>query len=75
MPSTSLIVLSVSCIVVGTACILFPQALMRLSAVLNRPVASLDERLMLCRYLLGLVLFGLSYGLFRLALIVPIMKS
>lgn len=71
MPDTGCLFLSLLSVVVGAMFVLFPDALQRLGRTLNRTLATLDEQLMRYRYVLGLLLFVASYGLFRLALVLP----
>jgi hypothetical protein len=71
MPDSGLLFLSLLSVVGGAMFVLFPDALMKISGALNRTLAVLDERLMRYRYILGVLLFLLSYGLFRVALLLP----
>ena len=55
--------------------VLFPHPLLSLSRTLNRTLVVLDEQLIRYRYALGLLLFAVSYLLFRLALLVPALQG
>ena len=65
------LVLSVMCLIAAVGFVLFPDPLLKLSGALNRTLIVLDSKLMRHRYLVSLVLFGVSYMLFRIALLVP----
>lgn len=71
MPDSGMLALSLFSVVGGITFILFPGALLRFSSFLNRTIGVFDQRLMRYRYALGVLLFLLSYGLFRLALLLP----
>jgi len=75
MPDTGCLLLSLLSVVGGAIFVLFPDALMKLSGALNRTITVLDQRLMGYRYILGVLLFLLSYGLFRLALLLPTLRG
>ena len=75
MPDTGCLLLSVLSVTFGAIFILFPDALMKLNGVLNRTVEILDQRLMRYRYVLGVLLLLLSYGLFQVALLLPTLRG
>ena len=47
---------------------------MKFGNALNRTIVSLDEQLVRYRYLVGLMAFGASYALFKLALVIPTLR-
>ena len=63
--------LSVVCLITAVSFVLFPDPLSRLSAALNKTLVVLDHTLMRYRHFVALLLFGVSYLLFRLALLIP----
>lgn len=66
------LIVSLLGVVMGTMFFLFPNGLLRLSKAVNRAlVAAPDEQLLRHRYLVGLLCFVASYGLFKLALLIP----
>ena len=71
MPDTGFLLLSGICLLAGVGFVLFPDPLLRLSTALNRTLTVLDQKLVRFRYMVGVVLFGVSYMLFNLALQVP----
>lgn len=75
MPDTGCLILSLFSVVLGVALFLFPHPLKQLSGTLNRTLVTLDESLMRYRYVIGGLLFLLSYGLFRVALLVPTLRG
>jgi len=75
MPDTGFLLFSVFCLVAGVLFILFPDALLNVNRFLNRIPVVLDERLMRYRYVVGLLLFAVSYGLFQVALLVPTLRG
>ena len=66
-----LLILSAVCLVSAVAFVLFPDPLQQLSAALNRTLLVLDPMLIRHRYMIALLLFGVSYLLFSLALTIP----
>jgi hypothetical protein len=69
---------SLTALLLGVACFLAPGALSQLSQVLDRTVGVINETLLkrrAARYLLGLALFGLGLGLFRLAYLSPLFRE
>ena len=61
---------SLVALVLGVACFLSPEAIKELAKVLDRSVGKLEVKLLKrrsFRYGLGLLLFLLSFGMFRLA--------
>ena len=75
MPDSGLLFLSLLCIIAASSCVLFPKGLSKLSVSLNRTVKSFDEGLMRHRHLFGVLLFAVSYLLFRLAMLVPQLRG
>ena len=74
MVETSVLLLSLICVGLGAAFVLFPRAMLAASRAMNRTLAAVDESLMRYRYLIGLLFFAVSYGLFRLALLMPLSR-
>ncbi len=68
-PNLGCLVLSLLCLGVGVWLVLFPHNLLETSRTLNRTLTVLDEYLIRYRYVIGLILVVVSYGLFRLALL------
>ena len=60
--------------VFGILFFLGPQVIRHLSGVLDRTLNTIDQQLMRHRYVLGLVMFLLSYSMFRLALLLRSLK-
>ena len=75
MPDTGLLFLSLLCIIAAASCILFPKGLSKISVALNKTVKTFDDGLMRHRYVFGVLLFAVSYLFFRLALLVPQLRS
>ncbi len=75
MPDTGFLFLSLGGVGAGMMFFLFPKPLQKLSGALDRTVTRLDEHLMQYRYVIGVVLFALSYGLFKLALWLPALRG
>jgi len=69
MPNVGCLFLSLIALGVGVSFILFPNVLLEASRKLNRTLTVLDERLIRYRYVVGLASFAVSYGLFRLAIL------
>lgn len=64
------LLLSVVGLLLGTMFFLFPNALLRASQAMNRVLmAAADEQVMRYRYLVGLLFYLASYGIFKLALL------
>jgi len=55
--------------------VLFPKMVLSASHGLNRIVTTLDEPLLRYRYLVGVLLAVTSYAFFRLALLLPMLRS
>ena len=68
MPEPLILAISGLCLVSGATIILFPDAMVKLNGALNRPII-VDPLLVRYRHLLGLMLFVVSYSVFRLALL------
>ena len=62
--------LSLLFLVAAVGFVLFPHGLLNLSRALNRTLTVLDDRMIKYRYLFSLVLFAVSYMLFRLSLLI-----
>ena len=75
MPDTGFLFLSTLCLMAAVSFILFPNPLLKLSTALNRTLVMLDQRLMRHRYLMGALLFVVSYLLFNLALRIPELRG
>ena len=75
MMNPGLLILSAVCFTSAVAFVLFPDPLLRLSTVLNRTLLVLDHFLMRYRYAVALLLFGVSYLLFSLALMFPGLRT
>ena len=71
MPDSGCLFLSLLCLVSAVMLVLFPRNVMHLSRSLDRTLGMLDEHLVKHRYVFSLILFAVSYSLFRLALLVP----
>ena len=67
MPDSGMLLLGGLSLIAGVGFILFPNPLLKLSASLNKTLATLDQLLMRHRYPIGILLFVASYVLFRLA--------
>ncbi len=65
------LLLSGVCLITAVLFVLFPNPLLRISSGLNRTLIVLDQKLMQHRYLVAVLLFIVSYLLFRLALMIP----
>jgi hypothetical protein len=63
------------CLGAAVLFVLFPNPLSKLSAALNQTLVVLDNTLLRYRFLVALALFGASYLLFRLAILVPAMRA
>ena len=75
MPNVGVLILSLLSLGLGVSFVLFPRALLEASRTLNRTLTVLDDQLIRYRYVMGLLLFAVSYGLFRLALLVPLSRG
>ena len=75
MPEASCLLLSLLCLVVAVILVLFPHGLLDLSRTLNRTLMVLDDQLVKHRYLLSVLLVAVSYGLFRLSLLISLSRS
>ena len=75
MPDTGCLLLSGLSVLAAVGFVLFPHPLAKLSAALNKTLTTLDGQLIRHRYLVAVVLFVVSYLFFRLALIVPDLRS
>ncbi len=75
MPHEGLLFVSILCVVIAAAAVLFPKTLEQVSGRLNKTVTTIDKRLMKHRYTFAIVLFVVSYLIFRLALQVPLLRG
>ncbi len=75
MPDTGFLVLSLGAVVLGTLLFLYPNALLKVSNLLNRTMVMLDKELMRYRYVVGLLAFAASYAFFKIALTLPLLRS
>ena len=75
MPDTGCFALSVFALVSGVGLILFPHPLVMLSRTLNKTLVQLDDHVMRYRYLLALLAFAMSYGMFRLSIFLPLFRE
>ena len=71
MVDSGCLFLSLVCLVTAVLLILFPRSVISASRVLDKTLGVLDEHLVRHRYVFGLILFAVSYSLFRLALLLP----
>ena len=71
MPDTGFLFASLACLVLGTLLVLFPGAVVKLSAVLNRTLAAVDDQFIRYRYFVALLAFAASYAFFQIALTLP----
>ena len=75
MPDSGCLFLSLVCFVAAIMLVLFPRSIAGASRALDKSITALDELLMRHRYLFSLVLFAVSYSLFRLALLIPNLRQ
>ena len=75
MPDSGCLFLSIASLLVGVLLFLNPRALAGLSAWLNRTMTILDKSIIRHRYVVGLLAFGASYAFFKLALLLPSLRS
>ena len=75
MPDAACLFLSLVCLVAAVMLVLFPRSIANVSRALDKTVTVLDGYLVRHRYLFGLVLFAVSYSLFRLALLIPNLRQ
>ncbi len=75
MPSTGLLALSLFCLVLAAFLLVSPKTVVNLSQFLNRTITSVDESMIQARYIWAALLVLTSYGLFRLAVLLPTLKS
>ena len=75
MSQTGCLVLSLLFLVAAVAFILFPRGLLSLSRAMNRTLIVLDDQLVRHRYLVSLVLFAVSYMVFKLSLLILLSKG
>ncbi len=75
MPEMGLLVLSLLSLVIGVLLLVSPKTVVSLGRVLNRTITTLDESMIHARYIWAALLVLTSYGLFRLAVLLPTLKS
>ncbi len=75
MPDTGCLALSGASVVLGVMLFMFPHPLVKIGELLNRTLVVMDQALLRYRYLLGLGLFVLAYGLFHLSLLLPTVRG
>ena len=71
MPDSGCLFLSLICLVSAVMLVLFPRSVISASRALDKTLAVLDEHLVRHRYIFSLILFAVSYSLFRLSLLIP----
>ena len=71
MADATCLFLSLMCLLAAIMLMLFPVSVKQASRALDRTLAVVDDQLVKHRYVFGLVLFLVSYSLFRLALLIP----
>ena len=71
MPDSRLLLVSFLCVIIGGTFFLFPKILTSLSQRLNTSHGTLDQWIIRCRYIIGVLAFVAGYGFFRLALLLP----
>ena len=75
MPDTGFLFLSIASLVLATFLVLVPKAVAKLSNVLNRTLAAVDEPLMRYRYFVAVLAFAASYAFFQIALTLPALRG
>ena len=75
MPDTGCLFLSGLSVALGIMLFMFPAQIVKVGDLLNRTLIVLDQPLLRYRYLMGLGLFVLAYGLVRLSLLLPAMRG
>ena len=75
MPDTGFLFLSLASVLLGTLLVLFPQAVVKLSSVLNRTLAAVDDVFLRYRYFVALLAFAASYAFFQIALTLPAVRG
>lgn len=71
MPDTGFLFLSLASVLLGTLLVLFPKAVVKLSSVLNRTLAAVDDVFLRYRYVVAILAFAASYAFFQIALTLP----
>ena len=74
MPEPLMLSISGLCLLAGAMVILFPRAVVRLNGALDRHIV-VDPVLVRYRHVLGVLLFAVSYSVFRLALLLMPYRS
>ncbi|MDP3703037.1 MAG: hypothetical protein Q8R78_01415 [Candidatus Omnitrophota bacterium] len=75
MPDTGFLFLSLASVLLGILLVLFPQAVVKLSSVLNRTLAAVDDVFLRYRYLVAVLAFVASYAFFHIALTLPAFRG
>ncbi len=75
MPDTGALLLSGVCLLTAVSFVLWPRPLLKLSSMLNRTLGVLDEVFVRYRYTVAVILFVVSYLLFRIALLLPELRA
>ncbi|MBI4342222.1 MAG: hypothetical protein HY599_02515 [Candidatus Omnitrophica bacterium] len=74
MPDSGCLFLSLVCLVAAVMLVLFPRSVIQASRTLDRTLTVLDEHLVRHRYVFSVILFAVSYSLFRLSLLIPALQ-
>ena len=75
MPDAGCLFLSLVCLVAAVMLALFPRSIASVSRALDKTITVLDEHLIRHRYIFSLILFAVSYSLFRLSLLIVLMRQ
>ena len=71
MPDSTCLFMSLVCLIAAVMLVLFPRAVIEVSRTLDKTLTVMDEHLVRHRYVFSLILFAVSYSLFRLSLLIP----
>ena len=74
MPDPGCLFVSLVCLVAAIMLVLFPSSIAQASRSLDRTLTVLDDHLVKHRYVFSVVLFAVSYALFRLALLIGVAR-
>ncbi len=58
------------CVFAGVMMILFPKTVLKISTELNRRALDVDQLMIRHRYIVGLLLCAMSFGILQMALII-----
>lgn len=75
MPDTGCLLLALLGLMMGSLLFLQPSALLKVSTRMNRTVTVLDKWLIKHRYVMGVLAFAAGYAFFKLALLLPSLRS